>query len=82
MKKLTIVFILVLLIISGCSGGDFKASETVGEGEIVKLEKGDSISKNSENTRVIIRHTLGTGEKELEVLSGSISLVKGFHSEN
>lgn len=79
-KTLAMIFLIALLCScgSGSSGGE--DSVKVGAGEKVSLSSGDKIIKDQENTKIEISHKLEAGQKELTVLSGSISLVKGNYS--
>jgi len=75
-----ILFTAALLTACGSGGSGGGDSVKLGAGEKVSLSSGDKIIKDQENTKIEISHKLEAGQKELTVLSGSISLVKGNYS--
>lgn len=79
-ESIIILSLAALLTACGSGGSGGEDSVNLGTGEKVSLSSGDKIIKNEENTRVEISHKLEAGQKELTVLSGSITLVKGNYS--
>lgn len=69
------------LLFSGCGSsdvtGDTESTTQVSAGGTYVLSSGDTIRKNDDGTEIQITHTLETGTKTVEVLSGSITIVKG-----
>lgn len=80
--KESIIILSLTALLAACSSGGSVGEESAKHvaGEKISLSSGDKIIKNEENTSVEISHKLEAGQKELTVLSGSISLVKGNYS--
>jgi hypothetical protein len=78
-KVLNIVlFLVIAYAVAGCSGnitGEVSES-TVETGDTMIVRSGDKIVKNSDDTEIIIRHIIENGTKEIEVISGSVTLIK------
>lgn len=84
-KTAAVLFVLAVFIISGCSGGSDSAGDNTSnryvQGDIIKVDKGDKLIPKSSDAKIIIRHTFNNGEKEVEVLQGEISLLKGDYTD-
>jgi len=69
------------LVFSGCGNGDVTGDSdntiTVTNGNTYTLASGDTIRQNDDNTTINITHTIETGIKTVEVLTGSITVIKG-----
>ncbi len=80
-RILQIGFLGSLLFFSGCGSSDVTGNsdntQIVTAGDIYTLSSGDTIRENDENTTIQITHTIETGVKTVEVLSGSITIIKG-----
>ncbi|MDD2698386.1 MAG: hypothetical protein PHF17_06255 [Arcobacteraceae bacterium] len=80
-RILQIGFLGSLLLFSGCGSGDVTGDSEntiqVSKDETYTLSSGDTIRENDENTTIQITHTIETGVKTVEVLSGSITIIKG-----
>jgi len=80
-RILQIGFLGSLLLFSGCGSsdvtGDTDSTAIVTQGETYVLASGDTIRQNDDNTTINITHTIETGVKTVEVLTGSITVVKG-----
>lgn len=80
-KIIQSALVISALMFSGCGDGDVTGdsnnTEVVQAGDTYTLSSGDTIRQNDDNTTINITHTIETGVKIVEVLSGSITIVKG-----
>ncbi|MDD2698090.1 MAG: hypothetical protein PHF17_04715 [Arcobacteraceae bacterium] len=80
-KIIQLALFLSALMFSGCGSGDVTGdsnnTQIVRAGDIYSLTTGDTIKQNDDNTTISITHTIETGTKIVEVLTGSITIVKG-----
>jgi hypothetical protein len=80
-RILQIGFLGSLLLFSGCGSsdvtGDTDSTTQVTTGQTYVLSSGDTIRENEPDTEIQITHTIETGVKTVEVISGSITVVKG-----
>jgi hypothetical protein len=74
-------FLGSFLLFSGCGSSDVTGNSDntmqVIQGETYTLASGDTIRKNGDDTVIEITHTIETGTKTVDVISGSITVVKG-----
>lgn len=77
----------VLLLLIGCnSSGSFnKNTQTIlplSVGEELEVLSGDTISPADEQTRIELRHVLGTDKKFVTLVSGTAELIRGSYVSN